>query len=306
MVYKIIHGVCETELRKLQKLNDLGEVHLTFMNPPFSQHNDFARQNGSVATERYWKWMKRICEKVFALTGSGGALYFLHNEANSEILLKTLRRTGWTFQNLIIWNKLNSASQITNHFENQYQIIAFATKGEAPRVFNHLRIDLQLSQLHKTENGIDVSDVWHDVGGLTTNFLMNSGTSSSESDVIITKEGRLFHLHQIPINLLIRIILASSLPGDLILDPFAGAGITTMVAEKLDRNSISIEYDSQNVQVIKRRILLQRRAIKIPEISDYYRHTNRLKTLLPVSGKASISSNIVNSLGTFLVKRKNP
>ena len=95
---------------------------------------------------------------------------------------------------------------------------------------------------------------------------------------------------------MIRIVLTSSLPGDLILDPFAGAGITTMVAEKLDRNSISIEYDSQNVQVIKRRILLQRRAVKIPEILDYYRHTNRLKTLLPVSGKTSISSNIMNSL----------
>ena len=249
--------------------------------------------------------MKRVCERIFTLSGSGGALYFIHNEVNTEIVLKTLRRTGWTFQNLIIWNKLNSASQFNNCFENQYQIIAFATKGNAPRVFNRLRIDLPLSQNHKTENGIDVSDVWHDVGGPATIFSMNNGIHNSESNSTITKEGRLFHQHQIPINLVIRIILASSLPGDLILDPFAGAGITTMVAEKLDRNSISIEYDSQNVQVIKRRILLQRRAVKIPEIADYYRHTNRLKTLLPVSGKTSISSNIVNSLGTFLVKRKN-
>ncbi len=80
MGYKIIHGVCETELRKLQGEKSLGDVHLTFLNPPLSQHNDFARQNGSISMERYWLWITRILQKAFSLTASGGALYFLHKK----------------------------------------------------------------------------------------------------------------------------------------------------------------------------------------------------------------------------------
>jgi site-specific DNA-methyltransferase (adenine-specific) len=49
------------------------------------------------------------------------------------------------------------------------------------------------------------------------------------------------HPTQKPEKLLAKIILASTNPGDLVLDPFAGSGTTAVVAKKLGRNFVAIE-----------------------------------------------------------------
>jgi len=51
------------------------------------------------------------------------------------------------------------------------------------------------------------------------------------------------HPTQKPEKLLAKIILASSNPGDLVLDPFLGSGTTVAVAKKLDRHFVGIERD---------------------------------------------------------------
>lgn len=53
------------------------------------------------------------------------------------------------------------------------------------------------------------------------------------------------HPTQKPEKLLAKIILASTKPGDLILDPFAGSGTTAVVAKKLGRRFVAIESDEQ-------------------------------------------------------------
>ncbi len=45
------------------------------------------------------------------------------------------------------------------------------------------------------------------------------------------------------------------------------------------------------------------KAVKVSEISEYYRHTNRLGSILPVSDSTLVSRKIVNSLGSFLYKK---
>ena len=103
MVYKIILGDCEAELEKLQIDPLFKGVHLTFLDPPFNQNKNYHSHNDAMPEERYWQWMQKICQKIFALTVPGGALYFMQREKNMEYVLHTLRTTGWTFQNLLIW-----------------------------------------------------------------------------------------------------------------------------------------------------------------------------------------------------------
>lgn len=64
-------------------------------------------------------------------------------------VLRALRKTGWTFQNLIIWVKRTSAVPNAHRYGKQYQVIAFATKGEKPRVFHRLRADVPLRPEYK-------------------------------------------------------------------------------------------------------------------------------------------------------------
>ena len=51
------------------------------------------------------------------------------------------------------------------------------------------------------------------------------------------------HPTQKPEKLIAKIVLASSNPGDLVLDPFAGSGTTGVVAKKLGRNYINLEQN---------------------------------------------------------------
>ena len=64
------------------------------------------------------------------------------------------------------------------------------------------------------------------------------------------------HPTQKPEKLLAKIILASTNPGDLILDPFAGSGTTAVVAKKLGREFVAIESDQEYCLLAAKRLEL--------------------------------------------------
>jgi modification methylase len=68
------------------------------------------------------------------------------------------------------------------------------------------------------------------------------------------ESGKKLHPTQKPEELLRRIIVASSNPGDVILDPFIGSGTTAAVAKQLHRHWIGIEQDMAYVQAARRRV----------------------------------------------------
>lgn len=244
--YKIIHGDC---LKHLGNKEIIRSVDLTFLDPPFNQDKEYTSWNDDMPMEKYWQFMKDVCVGVFKITSDGGAVYFMQREKNSEFVLKCLRDTGWTLQNLIIWKKKTSAVPCSNKFGKHYQVIAFATKGNTPRVFNRLRISPPLPANYKfeRENGVYVTDVRDDIRELTAGYFAGD-------EAIRKKTGERLHKQQSPLALLLRIILSSSKIGDTILDPFAGTGTALMVAEQLGRKSIGIEIDHENVKSIELRL----------------------------------------------------
>ncbi len=67
-------------------------------------------------------------------------------------------------------------------------------------------------------------------------------------------EGRKAHSTQKPEALLYRVVLASSDPGDVVLDPFFGTGTTGVVAKRLHRNWIGIEQNNAYVEIAQTRL----------------------------------------------------
>jgi len=220
--------------------------------------------------------VKQILSEVFNLTAKGGAIYFMQKEKNTEEVLNALRETSWTFQNLIIWKKKTSAVPSRFRFSKQYQIIVFATKGNKPRVFNKLRVDFPLSSgyKYKRENGVYLTDVWDDIRELTSGYFAGD-------EAIRDIKGNRIHTQQSPITLLLRIILSSTLPHDIVLDPLAGTGTTLVVAKQLERNAIGIEKDPKYVEVIRQRLKFLRKPDNISRYYDYYRFTPNLKKIWP-------------------------
>ncbi|MDB5490828.1 MAG: Modification methylase, partial [Micavibrio sp.] len=67
-------------------------------------------------------------------------------------------------------------------------------------------------------------------------------------------KGQKAHPTQKPESLLYRVLMASSVPGDVVLDPFFGTGTTGAVAKKLDRRYIGIERESDYIRVAEDRL----------------------------------------------------
>ena len=243
--YEIVQGT-STDLLKSQFSS---EVDLTFMDPPFNQNKDYALHDDNLTDETYWAWMQTVLAQTYDHTSEGGAIYFMQREKNSEHVLRCLRETGWSLHNLIIWKKMTSAVPSSRRFGMHYQIIAYAVKGKRARVFNRLRISppLRPNQKYERENGMFVTDVWDDIRELTSGYFAGD-------EALRKPGGERFHKQQAPIALLLRIILSSTMPGDRVLDPFAGTGTTLVVAQQLCRNSVGIEIDPENISCIRTRL----------------------------------------------------
>jgi DNA modification methylase len=259
-------------LQELAQLQDEGyRFALTFLDPPFNQGKEYNYFYDSLPDEQYWQWMHQVCERVYALTQDGGAVFFMQREKNAESTLRVLREAGFHLQNLIIWTKRTSAVPNEWRFGKSYQIIAFATKGRKPRVFNRLRVDAPLRPEYRyaRENGMFLTDVWDDIRELTSGYFAGA-------EALRTPTGERFHKQQSPIALLLRILLAASLPEDWVLDPFAGTGTTAVVATQLRRHCVAIEIDPANVAMIRHRLAAQREADAILPLRSYYRFTANL------------------------------
>lgn len=283
---KVILGDCKKILSKLA-----AGVDVTFLDPPFNQQKDYALHDDNLPENDYWEMMSEVCRKIFNLTTEGGAIYFMQREKNAEAVLRVLRETGWTLQNLIIWKKMTSAVPSVMRYGKAFQIIAFATKGKRPRVFNRLRINPPMLKHHKKEreNGVFVTDVWDDIRELTSGYFAGD-------EAIRNENGERFHRQQTPIALLLRIILTSSNCGDTVFDPFAGSGTCAAVAAQLTRNSINIEIDRENIKCIEKRLTSLRTADSIEKFFEGYKYT---ENLAEIRGR-DISGNSQNANRNFL------
>ena len=268
------------------------ELDLTFLDPPFNQAKDYASHNDDMPEAEYWDWMRQVCSAVHAQTSDGGAIYFMQREKNSEPVLRCLRESGWTLQNLIIWKKLTSAVPMSRRFGKQYQIIAYATKGGRARVFHRLRIDppLPANYRHKRANGMYVTDIWDDIRELTAGYF--AGDEALRDD-----DGARFHKQQAPIALLLRIILSSTLVGDCVFDPFAGTGTTLVVAQQLGRRGRGVEIDPDNAACIHQRLRGIRPSDDVQRFREHYRFTENLEEIW--DGSVEIGKQSVLNLPLF-------
>ena len=289
MKNEILCDIIKDDCEKTLKTNFSEKIHLTFLDPPFNQGKEYNSHNDDMPEAEYWDWMTRVCKLIFEKTVDGGAIYFMQREKNTSFVLDALSKSGWTFQNLIIWRKKSSAVPGNTRFAKHYQIIAFATKGQKPNTFNKLRIQptLLVTEKYERKTGMYITDVWDDIRELTSGYFAGH-------EPLRDRYKKRIHKQQTPVALLTRIILSSTKTDDLVFDPFAGTGTTLVVAKQLQRKSVGIELDSDNVSLIEKRLGSLRQADDITKLWDDYAHTKNLHKIwkLPENIKVKNSSKL--------------
>lgn len=282
---RVIQGNCLEYLQGYGK----ADIALSFLDPPFNQGKEYRCFDDKQSDEVYWGWMEDILKELHKATLDGGALYFMHREKNTEQVLRCIRRARWHFKNLIIWKKMTSAVPSSLMHGKHYQIIVFATKGSKTRLFNKLRITppLPVNYKYEREGGVFVTDVWDDIREMTSGYFAGD-------EALRNEDGERFHKQQSPLALLTRIILSSSMPDDLVFDPFGGTGTTSIVATQLARQFKTVEIDSKNISCIKKRLKKLRTADNILKYKKNYHFTDDLEKIW--SGQTKTSQKILTLL----------
>lgn len=177
------------------------------------------------------KWIK-LCKRVLKPHGSIWISGTLHNIYSIGMALE---QEGFKIINNITWQKTNPPPNLACRcFTHSTETILWAQKADkkSGHFFNY--------KLMKEQNGgKQMKDVW--VGSLT---------KPSEK-----KAGK--HPTQKPEYLLERIIQASTIPGDLVLDPFCGSGTTGVVAARYGRCFIGIDTEASYLNITKTRLEME-------------------------------------------------
>jgi modification methylase len=243
----IIQGDCLEALAKLPAKS----VDLVFADPPYNLQlgGELLRPDNSKvdAVDDDWDhfesfeaydvftkaWLKE-CRRVLK---DDGALWVIGSYHNIFRVGATLQDLGFWILNDVVWRKSNPMPNFKGtRFTNAHETLIWAAKGrDAKRyTFNY-----------------DAMKMANDEVQMRSDWTLPLCTGEER---IKGADGAKAHPTQKPEALLYRVILSSTRPGDVILDPFFGVGTTGAAAKRLGRRFIGIEREAEYVAVAKERI----------------------------------------------------
>ncbi len=187
----------------------------------FEQYDDFTEN-----------WL-RACRRVLKDSGTIWVIGSYHNifRVGSRML-----DIGYWILNDIIWYKTNPMPNFRGtRFTNATETLIWAKKSARQKKYT-----FNYHGMKRFNGNKQMPNVWR--------IPLCTGAERLKID------GKKAHSTQKPEALLYRVILASSNPGDLVLDPFFGTGTTGAVARKLQRDYIGIEANPRYVELARQRI----------------------------------------------------
>jgi modification methylase len=249
---QILEGDCVAEMARLAA----GTVDLVFADPPYNlqlngelHRPDNSRVDGVAAAwdkfadlgeyDRFTRAWLAACRRLLKPTGALWVIGTYHNVFRIGAALQDL---GFWILNDVIWRKTNPMPNFHGRrFTNAHETLLWCARSRDARyTFNYeamkaLNEDLQMR-----------SDWLIPLCGGPERLRAGNGSKA--------------HPTQKPEALLHRVLLASTRPGEIVLDPFFGSGTTGAVAQRLGRRFIGIERDPVYVALARRRIAAVRPA----------------------------------------------
>jgi modification methylase len=243
---RVIVGDCIKALKGLPAAS----VDLVFADPPYNLQlsSDLMRPNNTRVDGVDDEWDKFAsfaeydgfsrawlaeCRRVLK---PDGAIWVIGSYHNIFRLGAALQDLGFWIQNDVIWRKVNPMPNFRGkRFTNAHETLIWAARDQRTRpTFNY-------ESLKALNDDLQMRSDWL--------FPICSGPERLRDE-----GGRKAHPTQKPEALLHRVLIASTKPGDIVLDPFFGTGTTGAVAKQLGRRFIGIERDSDYARAAEERI----------------------------------------------------
>lgn len=224
-------------------------VDLIFADPPYNIGKIFnSHQDKWESDEDYIKWCYTWLDLCIEKIKPNGSFYVMTSTQTMPYFDLYLR-TKLTILARIVWYYDSSSVQAKNYYGSLYEPILFCVKDQNNYTFNAQEILVEA----KTGAKRKLIDYRKPVPTVY-NPQKVPGNVWEIPRVRYRMAEYEKHPTQKPIALLERIILASSMPDNLVLDPFSGTFTTSFAAQKLGRRSIGIEIDEEYVKIGLRRL----------------------------------------------------
>ncbi|CDZ73028.1 Modification methylase BabI [Neorhizobium galegae bv. orientalis] len=174
------------------------------------------------------------CRRVLKPNGTIWVIGSYHNIFRVGAIMQDL---NFWLLNDIVWRKVNPMPNFKGRrFQNAHETMIWASRDSKSKgyTFNY-------DALKASNDDVQMRSDWL--------FPICSGGERLKGD-----DGKKVHPTQKPEALLARVIMASTRPGDVILDPFFGTGTTGAVAKRLGRNFVGIEREQDYINAASERI----------------------------------------------------
>src|SRR3954469_25138395 len=244
---RVIVGDCIAEISKLPAAS----VDLVFADPPYNLqlkgdlkrpdeshvdavNNDWDKFSSFAAYDDFTRAWLLACRRVMKPSATIWVIGSYHNIFRVGAILQDL---GFWVLNDVMWRKTNPMPNFRGRrFTNAHETLIWAARepGAKGYTFNY-------EALKAGNEDIQVRSDW--------TIPLCTGEERLKG-----RDGKKVHPTQKPEALLARVILSSSRPGDLILDPFSGTGTTGATAKRLGRQFIGIERDPAYAAAAEARI----------------------------------------------------
>ena len=216
--FRIVTGDCIAELAKLPP----SSVDLVFADPPYNLQlrGDLKRPDDSHVDAVDAAWLM-ACRRVMKPTATLWVIGSYHNIFRVGAALQDI---GFWILNDVVWRKANPMPNFRGRrFTNAHETLIWAARDQSAKgyTFNY-------EALKAGNDDVQMRSDW--------TIALCTG-----EERLKTADGKKLHPTQKPEALLSRIILASSRPDDLVLDPFCGTGTTGAAAKRLGRRFIGLE-----------------------------------------------------------------
>ena len=246
-VNKILQGDCIDLMNRLPEKS----VDVIFADPPYNLQlggdlkrpdeshvdavtNDWDKFDSFRAYDDFTREWMSAARRILKDTGTIWVIGSYHNIFRVGATMQDL---GFWMLNDVIWRKTNPMPNFRGkRFTNAHETMIWAAKDADAKgyTFNY-------EAMKAMNDDVQMRSDWH--------IPLCTGHERLKDD-----DGNKAHPTQKPEALLHRVILSSSQPGDVILDPFFGTGTTGAVAKRLGRKYIGIERETDYIKVAQKRI----------------------------------------------------
>lgn len=237
---------------------------LIIIDPPYNLSKTFNSSKFNAMSDNMYEeylrtWFKKVCDKL----KPDGSLYMCGDWKCSSSQQKVISEE-LTVINRITWQREKGRGAKTN-WKNAMEDIWFAVKDKDNYYFDvdSVKMKRQVIAPYK-ENGKPKD--WEETDGGNFRITFPSNFWDDISIPFWSMPENTDHPTQKPEKLIAKLVLASSRPGDIVLDPFVGSGTTCVVAKKLGRHYLGIEIDEEYCLWAAKRLT---RADKDLEIQGY-------------------------------------